>query len=232
MPDEYSPNSAFLGAPKKKAEMPKPFGGGYKRPDSEAEAAPVENNIPTKEALPNEFSTNLQSNETTNVERGKSGAIGRHKGVSWAIVNTRINKQLKEQMELYRFVHKMTEREFLEEAIATKLQSPKTTKQQRIEDDTDEALNEEEILIFYHRWTGNRITEGDRRAFDEVSMYHPDVIKSGILTTIWNAAQSPSVSRINSLRYCLEEVHRAAASPLKDSSTRLQYLVSKLREGK
>lgn len=201
-------------------------------PDAPPQKPVVENYIPTTGPLQSESSTNLQNNETTNVERGKSGSIGRHKGVSWAVVNTRINKQLKEQMELYRFVHKMTEREFLEEAIATKLQNPKTTKQQRIEDDSDEGLKDEEILIFYHRWTGNRITDGDRKAFDEVSIYHPDIIKAGILTTIWNAAQSPSVRRINSLRYCVEEIHKAAAVPLKDTNTRLRYLIEKLGEGR
>lgn len=173
-----------------------------------------------------ENASNLASEQSSKVVNYQVSNSAPQKRINREQLNVRISKQLLSQLDIWRFVNKKTKQEAVEMALNRLLASEHDSEIARIDNDLDEALKEEEILIFYREWTGNRITDGDRKAFDEVSMYHPDVIKSGILTTLYNARTSGR--KINSFRYCLQEIQAAAAAPVHDARTRLQYVLSKL----
>ena len=73
--------------------------------------------------------------------------------------------------------------------------------------------------------TGNRITEKDRAARKEVAHLSVSVINGGILLTL-NRAKN----RVNSFRYCLGGIDKAAASGANDGY--LSYLFDQLNKRK
>jgi hypothetical protein len=181
----------------------------------------------TTEPLPSQPATELPTDNTTLLPSNNATKSEGERNVHWAQLNTRVKKHLYEQMEIYRFLHKMTIRQFIEGAIATKLQSNQATKQQRIDLDPDDALKDEDILLFYRRWTGNQVTEKDRHAFKEVEHLHPNIVKAGILISIIRAK-----TRINSFRYCIGAIQEAADSPVKPDGDYIRYLLGRVGEGK
>ena len=189
------------------------------------EAAGLPTNNATTEALPSEVATELPDNNATLLPSNHATKMEGERNVHWAQLNTRIRKQLNEQMEIYCFFHKVSKREFIESAIATKLQSDNATKQPRIDNDLDDGLTDEEIFIFYRKWTGNRITDGDRKFYREIQHFAPHVIQCGILLSLQRAP-----TRVNSLRYCKGAIEEMAASGAgRDYVT---YLMRKVTEGK
>jgi hypothetical protein len=88
-------------------------------------------------------------------------------------------------------------------------------------DDKDDLLNDD-ALIFYQRWTKNKITEKDKQALDEVKHLAPHVIKAGILMSIVRSKQ-----KINSFRYCLGAIEEVAESD--PSPEYFTYLLSQMK---
>jgi hypothetical protein len=90
-------------------------------------------------------------------------------------------------------------------------------------DDSDDNKENDEIIIFYRKWTGNKIKPKDRTARDEVKKFSNDVCKIGILTAILRAN-----SKINSFKYCVPVIEEIASStdelPIKDKDIYVKYL--------
>jgi hypothetical protein len=101
-------------------------------------------------------------------------------------------------------------------------------------DDFDEDKEIDEIIIFYQKWTGNKIKPKDRTARDEVKRFSNDICKIGILTAILRAN-----SKINSFKYCVPVIEEIASStdelPIKDKDIYVKYLqqtVMNVKKGK
>jgi hypothetical protein len=90
-------------------------------------------------------------------------------------------------------------------------------------DDFDEDKENDEIIIFYQKWTGNKIKPKDRTVRDEVRRFSNDICKIGILTAILRAN-----SKINSFKYCVPVIEEIASStdelPIKDKDIYVKYL--------
>jgi 6-pyruvoyl-tetrahydropterin synthase len=72
-------------------------------------------------------------------------------------------------------------------------------------DDFDEDKETDEVIIFYRKWTGNKIKPKDRAAREEVGRFSDDICKIGILT-----AMSRAKSKINSFAYCVPVIEDIA----------------------
>jgi hypothetical protein len=88
-------------------------------------------------------------------------------------------------------------------------------------DDFDEDKENDEIIIFYRKWTGNNIRPKDRKAREEVKRFSNDVCKIGILTAI-----SRAKTKINSFAYCVPVIEDIAeeASAIDSKGEYLKHL--------
>jgi hypothetical protein len=95
-------------------------------------------------------------------------------------------------------------------------------------DDLDDKKLTDEILIFYQKWTGNKIKPKDRSAREEVKRFSDDVCKIGILTAILRAK-----NKINSFGYCVPVIEEVAELPEIGSNyvEYLQQTVLSVRKG-
>ena len=174
-----------------------------------------------------EVASNLASEQSSLLASEQSSPVADVKRVRRVQWNTRISKQLAEKVEIWCFVNKVSKQDATERALASMLASEHATKLARIDIDSNDGSTEDDMLIFYRRWTGNRVTDRDREALKEVEQYHPNIIKAGILITITRAK-----NRINSFRYCVGAIEEAAASPVKPDGDYIKYLLGKVGEGK
>jgi hypothetical protein len=125
-----------------------------------------------------------------------------------------------EKYELWCFVNKIDFQDAVEHAMDYLIGRPDA---HILIDDFEDDKETDEIIIFYQKWTGNKIKPKDRQAREEVKKFSNDICKIGILTAILRAK-----SKINSLQYCLpviEEIGESIDALPTDRDTYLKYLL-------
>ncbi len=114
----------------------------------------------------------------------------------------RIPSQKVEKYELWCFMNKIDFQDAVEKAMDYFIGRPDA---HILIDDFDEDKENDEIIIFYRKWTGNNIRPKDRKAREEVKRFSDDVCKIGILTAI-----SRTKTKINSFAYCVPVIEDIA----------------------
>jgi len=141
----------------------------------------------------------------------------------------RLPIQKLEKWQLWCFINKLDFQDAVETAMDWLTSQPVN---HVLIDDLDEDKETDEIIIFYRKWTGNKIKQKDRIARDEVKRFSADVCKIGILTAI-----SRSKNKINSFAYCVPVIEDIAEEA-KAIDTKGEYLkhlerfVENARKGK
>jgi hypothetical protein len=114
----------------------------------------------------------------------------------------RLPFQKVEKYELWCFMNKIDFQDAVEKAMDYFIGRPDA---HILIDDFDENKETDEIIIFYRKWTGNKIKPKDRAAREEVKRFSEDVCKIGILTAI-----SRAKTKINSFAYCVPVIEDIA----------------------
>jgi hypothetical protein len=114
----------------------------------------------------------------------------------------RLPTQKLEKWQLWCFINKLDFQDAVELAMDWLTGQPVN---HVLIDDIDEDKETDEIIIFYRKWTGNKIKPKDRTARDEVKRFSDDVCKIGILTAI-----SRAKTKINSFAYCVPVIEDIA----------------------
>jgi hypothetical protein len=132
----------------------------------------------------------------------------------------RLPFQKVEKYELWCFMNKLDFQDAVEKAMDYLTGRPDA---HVLIDDIDEDKETDEIIIFYRKWTGNKIKPKDRNARDDVKRFSEDICKIGILTAILRAK-----TKINSFKYCVPVIEEIAAStdelPINDKDVYVKYL--------
>ncbi len=114
----------------------------------------------------------------------------------------RLPFQKVEKYELWCFMNKIDFQDAVEKSMDYFIGRPDA---HILIDDFDEDKENDEIIIFYRKWTGNNIRPKDRAAREEVRRFSDDVCKIGILTAI-----SRAKTKINSFAYCVPVIEDIA----------------------
>jgi hypothetical protein len=132
----------------------------------------------------------------------------------------RLPSQKLKKWELWCFMNKVDFQDAVEQAMDWLTSQPVN---HILIDDLDDNKEIDEIIIFYQKWTGNKIRPKDRVAREEMKKFSDDVCKIGILTAILRAK-----AKINSLKYCVPVIEEVAATteqlPITDKDTYVKYL--------
>jgi hypothetical protein len=149
----------------------------------------------------------------------------------------RLPKQKLEKWELWCFINKFAFQEAVELAMDWLTGQPVASLTGQLDnhvliDDFDEDKETDEIIIFYRKWTGNKIKPKDRAAREEVKKFSDDICKIGILTAI-----SRAKNKINSFAYCVPVIEDIAeeATAIESKSDYLKHLerfILSARKGK
>jgi hypothetical protein len=114
----------------------------------------------------------------------------------------RLPFQKVEKYELWCFMNKIDFQDAVEKSMDYFIGRPDA---HILIDDFDEDKENDEIIIFYRKWTGNNIRPKDRKAREEVRRFSDDICKIGILTAI-----SRAKTKINSFAYCVPVIEDIA----------------------
>jgi hypothetical protein len=114
----------------------------------------------------------------------------------------RLPFQKVEKYELWCFMNKIDFQDAVEKAMDYFIGRPDA---HILIDDFDEDKETDEVIIFYRKWTGNKIKPKDRAAREEVKRFSDDICKIGILTAI-----SRAKNKINSFAYCIPVIEDIA----------------------
>ncbi len=143
----------------------------------------------------------------------------------------RLPSQKVEKYELWCFMNKIDFQDAVEKAMDYFIGRPDV---HVLIDDSDEDRETDEIIIFYQKWTGNKIKSKDRTAREGVKMFSDEVCKIGILMAILRAK-----SKINSFQYCVPVIEEIASTtdeqPIQDKDVYIKYLqqtVMNVRKGR
>ncbi len=141
----------------------------------------------------------------------------------------RLPSQKVERYELWCFMNKIDFQDAVEKAMDYFIGRPDA---HVLIDDFDEDKETDEIIIFYRKWTGNKIKPKDRAAREEVKKFSDDICKIGILTAI-----SRAKNKINSFGYCVPVIEDIAeeASVIESKDDYLKHLerfILSARKGK
>jgi hypothetical protein len=170
--------------------------------------------------LANQLDSQL-ANQSTNEKIYKSRKQRRQKGL-------RLPVQKLEKWELWCFINKVDFQDAVETAMDWLTSQPAN---HILIDAFDEDKENDEIIIFYRKWTGNNIRPKDRAAREEVKRFSDDICKIGILTAI-----SRAKTKINSFAYCVPVIEdiaeEAGAIDSKDEYLKhLERFISSSRKG-
>jgi hypothetical protein len=122
----------------------------------------------------------------------------------------RLPKQKLEKWELWCFINKYDFQDAVEMAMDWLTSQPVASLTGQLDnhiliDAIDDNKETDEIIIFYQKWTGNKIKPKDRAAREEVKRFSDDICKIGILTAI-----SRAKTKINSFAYCVPVIEDIA----------------------
>lgn len=147
--------------------------------------------------------------QLTSPENYPSRRLRKQKGL-------RLPVQKLEKWELWCYLNKVDFQDAVEQAMDWLTSQPVS---HILIDDLEDVGTDDDILIFYHRWTGNRISQKDKDARETVRRFSDDVCKIGIAISIYRAK-----AKINSFKYCIGAIEEAAATPLENTGNYLKYL--------
>jgi hypothetical protein len=141
----------------------------------------------------------------------------------------RLPSQKVEKYELWCFMNKIDFQDAVEKAMDYFIGRPDV---HVLIDDSDEDKETDEIIIFYQKWTGNKIKSKDRTAREGVKMFSDEICKIGILTAI-----SRAKNKINSFAYCvpvIEDIAEEAGAidSKEDYLKHLERFILSARRGK
>jgi hypothetical protein len=141
----------------------------------------------------------------------------------------RIPFQKVEKYELWCFMNKIDFQDAVEKAMDYFIGRPDA---QVLIDDFDEDKETDEVIIFYRKWTGNKIKPKDRAAREEVKRFSDEICKIGILTAI-----SRAKTKINSFAYCVPVIEDIAedSSAIESKGDYLKHLerfIMSIKKGK
>jgi hypothetical protein len=130
----------------------------------------------------------------------------------------RLPFQKVEKYELWCFMNKIDFQDAVERAMDYFIGRPDV---HILIDDFEEDKEIDEIIIFYQKWTGNKIKPKDRTVREEVKRFSDDICKIGILTAI-----SRAKNKINSFAYCIPVIEDIAeeASAIESKGDYLKHL--------
>ncbi len=141
----------------------------------------------------------------------------------------RLPFQKVEKYELWCFMNKLDFQDAVEKAMDYFIGRPDA---HVLIDDFDEDKETDEVIIFYRKWTGNKIKPKDRAAREEVKRFSDEICKIGILTAI-----SRAKNKINSFAYCVPVIEDIAeeAGAIDSKGEYLKHLekfILSVRKGK
>jgi hypothetical protein len=141
----------------------------------------------------------------------------------------RLPFQKVEKYELWCFMNKIDFQDAVEKAMDYFIGRPDA---HVLIDDSDEDKETDEVIIFYRKWTGNKIKPKDRVAREEVKKFSDDICKIGILTAI-----SRAKTKINSFAYCVPVIEDIAeeAGAIESKGDYLKHLerfIMSVKKGK
>ncbi len=141
----------------------------------------------------------------------------------------RLPSQKVEKYELWCFMNKIDFQDAVEKAMDYFIGRPDV---HVLIDDSDEDKETDEIIIFYQKWTGNKIKSKDRTAREGVKMFSDEICKIGILTAI-----SRAKNKINSFAYCVPVIEDIAeeAGAIESKGDYLKHLerfIMSIKKGK
>ena len=119
-------------------------------------------------------------------------------------LNVRIDKDLKAKIDILSGAEGKGVAAIVEEALRLWLATGVARKLATFDSDDDLT---DDIIKLYARLTGKMMTTADRDAYTGVKGLNANAIKIGMYTTIFHAKGGP----INSFKYFLPEIHKAAA---------------------
>jgi hypothetical protein len=137
-------------------------------------------------------------------------------------IGVRLPAHKVEKYKLWCFINKVDLQAAIEKGMdyVTGLPGDQTT---AINDliDLDDTLNDD-ISIFYQKWTRNKFTDKDKKTLEEIQHLAPHVIKSGIVISVVR-----SKNKINSLKYCVGAIEESATTGV--GPEYLEYLVRQVK---
>jgi hypothetical protein len=141
----------------------------------------------------------------------------------------RLPSQKVEKYELWCFMNKIDFQDAVERAMDYFIGRPDV---HILIDATDDNKETDEIIIFYQKWTGNKIKPKDRAAREEVKRFSDAICQIGILTAIARAK-----NKINSFAYCVPVIEDIAedSSAIESKDEYLKHLekfILSVRNGK
>jgi hypothetical protein len=141
----------------------------------------------------------------------------------------RLPFQKVEKYEIWCFMNKIDFQDAVEKAMDYFIGRPDA---HVLIDDFDEDKETDEVIIFYQKWTGNKIKPKDRAAREEVKRFSEEICKIGILTAI-----SRAKTKINSFAYCVPVIEDIAeeAGAIESKGDYLKHLerfIMSIKKGK
>ncbi len=141
----------------------------------------------------------------------------------------RLPFQKVEKYEIWCFMNKIDFQDAVEKAMDYFIGRPDA---HILIDDFDEDKETDEVIIFYQKWTGNKIKPKDRAAREEVKRFSEEICKIGILTAI-----SRAKTKINSFAYCVPVIEDIAeeAGAIESKGDYLKHLerfIMSIKKGK
>jgi hypothetical protein len=128
----------------------------------------------------------------------------------------RLPVQKLEKWELWCFLNKIDFQDAVERALDLLTGQPVT---HILIDDLEDIGTTDDVLIFYHKWTGNKITQKDKDARETVRKFDDGICKIGIAISIYRAK-----TKINSFRYCVGAIEEQVETPIENTQNYLKYL--------
>ena len=128
----------------------------------------------------------------------------------------RLPIQKLEKWELWCYLNKIDFQDAVERALDLLTGQPVT---HILIDDLEDIGTTDDVLIFYHRWTGNKISQKDKDARETVRKFDDGICKIGIAISIYRTK-----TKINSFRYCIGAIEETAQTPIENNQTYLKYL--------
>jgi hypothetical protein len=130
----------------------------------------------------------------------------------------RLPIQKLEKWELWCYLNKVDFQDAVEMALDKLTGQPVT---HILIDDLEDNKETDDVLIFYRKWTGNKISKKDKDARETVRKFDDGICKIGIAISIYRTK-----TKINSFRYCIGAIEEAAETPIENTMNYLKYLES------
>jgi hypothetical protein len=225
------PLADILDFPSQPPEPENPFSPPEKEKIPADKPSEIETTEPEKTETSGQLANQTEANQLTSVVNQLTS-----QPVNQSVVDqltdpknypSRRNRKLKglrlpvqklQKWEMWMFLNKVDFQDAVEMALDWLTSQPVN---HVLIDDLEDAGTNDDVLIFYHKWTGNRITQKDKDARETMRKFSDDICKIGIAISIYRTK-----TKINSFKYCIGAIEEAAETPIQDNQEYLKYLQS------